>query len=82
MFGFGAAQGVDAYFVYYAKENLWVLAACVLACLPWGQMTRTLPRGIREKAIRLAPLAATLCLLLSLFVMITQSYNPFLYFRF
>ena len=60
-----------------------VLAAAALACIPWKAVLALLPqRAVRAAAYWLKPVAVTVLLLLSMALMVGQSYNPFLYFRF
>jgi len=86
MFGFSGAAAIDPAATYYFKYNLVILVAAVLACLPWKAIFGKLPEKLQNVFAFIAPytkpVAATLLLLLSVGMMITQSYNPFLYFRF
>ena len=82
MFGFVDAALSDAAAVYYFKHNLIVLGAAAVASVPWKPMLQRLPAPVLRMAEMLKPLAVTVLFLLSLGMIITQSYNPFLYFRF
>ena len=84
MFGLSGASLTDPVTVYYFKHYLVFLAAAALACLPWKVWLQKLPGYDRLAAAGywLKPLAATLLFLGSMAMIVTQSYNPFLYFRF
>ena len=83
MFGFGGAALTDPAAIYYFKHNLAVLAAAALACIPWKALLGLLPKQpVKAAAFWLKPIAVTVLLLLSVALMVGQSYNPFLYFRF
>ena len=84
MFGFSGAALSDPWAVYYFKHNLLFLIVAALACLPWHQLLPKLPGqpAIAAVAAFLKPLVATVLFLLSMAMVVTQSYNPFLYFRF
>ena len=84
MFGLSGASLIDPYALYYFKHNLVYLIAAALASLPWKQLLQKLPCASTLCAAGnwLKPLAATALFLLSMAMVITQSYNPFLYFRF
>ena len=83
MFGFGGAALTDPAAIYYFKHNLVVLAAAALACIPWKAVLALLPqKAVRAAAYWLKPVAVTVLLLLSVALIVGQSYNPFLYFRF
>jgi hypothetical protein len=66
--------------VYYGKHYLVFLVAAALASIPWKQTLSGSRLGSLGQ--RLKPLAVTALLLASLGLIISQSYNPFLYFRF
>ena len=83
MFGFGNAPLTDPAAIYYFKHNLMILISAALACMPWKALLARLPqRPIRTAAFWLKPITVTLLFLLSLGLIVGQSYNPFLYFRF
>ena len=84
MFGLSGASLTDPVTVYYFKHYLVFLAAAALACLPWKVWLQKRPGYDRLSAAGywLKPLAATLLFLGSMAMIVTQSYNPFLYFRF
>ena len=83
MFGLSAAPLTDPYAVYYFKHDFLFLAVAALSSIPWKQLlgSRLPPRLLAVGRI-LKPVAVTLLFLSSLAMIITQSYNPFLYFRF
>jgi len=84
MFGMVKTTLSDPYTVYYFKHYLVFLVAAALACIPWHTKLEALPqKKIVNKVKRwLKPLAVTVLFLMSLCMIVSQSYNPFLYFRF
>ena len=83
MFGLSDAALTDPYTVYYFKHYFLFLAAAALASIPWKQVLGSrLSLRLCAAGSRLKPVAVTLLFLSSLAMIITQSYNPFLYFRF
>ena len=86
MFGFADAPLTDPGAIYYFKHYMLFLVAAALASLPWKQIFTKLPQKIvgplRTAGPYLKPVMVTILLLASLAMIITQSYNPFLYFRF
>jgi len=86
MFGITGAAWTDPAAVYYFKHYFLFLASAALACVPWKQLTSRLPAGIAAPlgsiGSRLKPVVVSILFLASLAMIITQSYNPFLYFRF
>ena len=84
MFGLSDAALSDPWAVYYFKHNIVFLVAAALASLPWKQYLQKLPGRDHLAAAGswLKPLVATALFLLSMAMVVTQSYNPFLYFRF
>ena len=80
MFGFSGAALSDPNALYYFKHNLFYLIAAALASYPWKE-TKIINRV--NTAIKwIKPVAITALFLLALAMIVTQSYNPFLYFRF
>ncbi len=86
MFGFVEAELCDPAAVYYFKHNLVFLVAAVLASIPWKAAMERNPvfqsHAVKQIGFYLKPLAVTVLFLLSMGMIVTQSYNPFLYFRF
>ncbi len=86
MFGVVKAKLVDANAVYYFKEYLGFLIIGVLACIPWKQLIDKIfaskPKVAAGIAMWLKPVVITILLAVSLGMLVGQSYNPFLYFRF
>jgi alginate O-acetyltransferase complex protein AlgI len=82
MFGFRGSSLLDPVTVYYFKHYLAILCCAVLACLPWKVAVSKLPVTLRNTGAYLKPFAVTLIFLLALALIVGQSYNPFLYFRF
>ena len=70
--------------IYYGKHYLVFLVSAALASLPWKVYLQKLPHqdALASLATWLKPLAVTVLFLLALGMIVTQSYNPFLYFRF
>ena len=81
MFGLVRAELCDPVTVYYFKHYLVFFVISVLACIPWKTL---LPQNRITDTVLwwLKPLALTAVFLLSMGLIVTQSYNPFLYFRF
>ena len=84
MFGLSGAAWSDPSAVYYGKHYLVFLVAAAFASLPWKTYLQKLPHkpALDTAAYWLKPLVATVMFLLALSMIVTQSYNPFLYFRF
>ena len=86
MFGFVRSSLTDPTAVYYFKHYLAFLVFAVLACVPWKAAADRLPEIPGNVAKNLGrfvkPLVITAIFLLALCMIVTQSYNPFLYFRF
>ena len=82
MFGLSGAKLCDPGTVYYFKYYLVFLVASALACIPWKSAAVLLPDGVQALCTKLKPILVTLIFLLSVALVVTQSYNPFLYFRF
>ena len=84
MFGLTQAKLSDPVTVYYFKHYLVILVAAVLACVPWKSTLEKLPgkTALCAVATWLKPLAITVLFVLAMGLIVTQSYNPFLYFRF
>ena len=82
MFGLVGAPLCDPAAVYYFKHNMVFLIAAILACIPWKQTLPQLFAKSEQATYWLKPLAITAIFLLALGMIVSQSYNPFLYFRF
>ena len=80
MFGLSDAPIIDPNAVYYFKHNLVFLIAAALASYPWKQLKIVQRCSARTGWIR--PIIITVIFLLAMAMIVTQSYNPFLYFRF
>ncbi|MDR2487182.1 MAG: hypothetical protein LBD12_04380, partial [Clostridiales Family XIII bacterium] len=87
--GIGAAGAADTGFTLLLRNNLFLLLAAACACLPVGRAVRRRYRYVLHKGgaparvsfgLRSAWLA--LLLLLSTVLLVGNSYNPFIYFRF
>ncbi len=72
------AELTDATSIYYLKHYIGFIGIAVLAVLPW-KSTRL--AKIFENPI-VKTIAVSVCAILSIGMLIGQSYNPFLYFRF
>ena len=81
MFGFVGAELTDPVAIYYFKHYFLFLVISILACIPWKVV---FPQNRLTGAVGwwLKPLAITIIFLMSMGMIVTQSYNPFLYFRF
>ena len=81
MFGLVHSELCDPFTLYYFKHYLVVFVVSILACIPWKAI---LPQNRLTHTVGwwLKPLALTAILLMSIGLIVTQSYNPFLYFRF
>ena len=82
MFGMVKAPLSDPTTVYYFKYYLVFLVIAALASIPWKEFAIFVPTPITKAWRWLKPLALTVIFLLSVALVVTQSYNPFLYFRF
>jgi alginate O-acetyltransferase complex protein AlgI len=86
MFGLSGAPLTDATAIYYFKYYLVCLVAAALACVPWKQTLTRLPDRAQwvlgEVGYWLKPIVVTALFLLAMALVVGQSYNPFLYFRF
>lgn len=91
MFGVIKRPLTDAITIYYFKYYFVFVLAGVLASIPWkraaaqmvGEVFVSKHRvAIDNVAMVMKPIATTIIFLLSMSVLIGQSYNPFLYFRF
>ena len=83
MFGFVAAELTDPTVIYYFKHYCAVLILAALACAPWKAAACRLPdNAVKKLGSVLRPVVVTALFLLALSMVVTQSYNPFLYFRF
>ncbi len=86
MFGLTDAPLTDFKTIYYFKNYAVVLVISALACIPWKAVFASLSQK-QAKAVAIyaeyaKPITVTVLFILSMAVLITQSYNPFLYFRF
>lgn len=91
MFGLIERPLTDAVTIYYFKYYLVFILAGILASIPWKQVAlRVLGENLIAKyrgtidgvAMVFKPIVTSIIFLLSMSVLIGQSYNPFLYFRF
>ena len=82
MFGFVKAELTDPTVIYYFKHYFAVLVIAMAACVPWKMATDRLPEKARSLGTAWKPVAVTVLFLLAMSIIVTQSYNPFLYFRF
>lgn len=79
LFGFGKIAFLNQTTWYYLKSSILILAIGAFACLPF---LNPYGKHIKKKAPFLAVALLTGLLLLCIVSLISQSYNPFLYFRF
>ncbi len=86
LFSCGASGWFDTRFLWYLDNyGPVLLLACVLACpvYPWiCQKAATLSRGKSRLLSAFAAIAVLLLFVLSTAYMVSDTYNPFLYFRF
>ena len=89
MFGLVKGGIIDPESVYVLKDSAILIVVAVLCCFPWGRYIKekALARGKWPKQLDkagklLQPALMSMLLLLSLFFLVGQSFNPFLYFRF
>lgn len=81
MFGIVRAKLIDAKAIYYFKEYFGFLIVGVLACVPWRMVLTD--KFMQSKVVQvIKPIIITGLLAISLAMLVGQSYNPFLYFRF
>lgn len=91
MFGVIKRPLTDAVTIYYFKYYFVFILAGVLASIPWKRAVAQMVGeafvskhrvAIDNVAMVMKPIATTIIFLFSMSVLIGQSYNPFLYFRF
>lgn len=82
MFGAGANGLIDAKFVYYAKHYLGFLILAFLASLPWKEILYRIRIKDNAAISALKAVCVSIITILAIGMLIGQSYNPFLYFRF
>ncbi|NLY17948.1 MAG: MBOAT family protein [Clostridiaceae bacterium] len=90
MFGAGGRSLVDFNATLTLQNNLIFIVICIIACVPVGKFTaKTLDKlpGTKTKLIfglktYVEPLLLLLVFITTLVFMVSQTYNPFLYFRF
>ena len=81
MFGVVRTKLIDAKAIYYFKEYFGFLIVGMLACVPWKNILTD--KLMQSKGVQIIkPIAITGLLAISLAMLVGQSYNPFLYFRF
>ncbi|MGN0403564.1 MAG: MBOAT family O-acyltransferase [Acetatifactor sp.] len=92
LFGVSSAGLADKAAIYYGKNYFGFLVIAVLACIPWKKevLPIILKRYKKSEAVFaksglllvLKAFVISLLALLSVGMLVGQSYNPFLYFRF
>ena len=86
MFGLVETALTDPATIYYFKHYLVFLVAAAFASVPWKAAIPKLPQDVQRLLPRnarwLKPLVVTLLFIVSMALIVGQSYNPFLYFRF
>lgn len=91
MFGMVERPMTDAVTIYYFKYYAVFLVAGVFACVPWKQVCARIfakkasageHKVLSKIAAVLKPVVVTIIFMMSMSLLIGQSYNPFLYFRF
>lgn len=86
MFGIVKSPALDAVTTYYLKHYLVFILAGILASVPWKEV---LLNDLKPSSVCLKrwmgyvqPIVVTILFIMSVSLLIGQSYNPFLYFRF
>ena len=86
MFGFSEQSLSNPTFVYYGKHYAIFLITGILASFPWKNLFSKWfsmeNHAISTIAFYIKPIIVTLLFLVALSLLVGQSYNPFLYFRF
>ena len=86
MFGLSGNSLFNAASTYYGKHYAAFLLAGILASFPWKSLLAKLfpeeNKTVAAIAYYTKPLAVTLLFFVALGLLVGQSYNPFLYFRF
>ncbi len=86
MFGLSENALTNPASVYYGKHYAVFLAAGILASFPWKSLLAKLfskeNKAVAAIAFFAKPVAVTLLFFVALSLLVGQSYNPFLYFRF
>ena len=82
MFGLVKADLTDPTVIYYFKHYLAFFVFSILACVPWKTVAQRIPPMPKTVSGIVKPVVITALFLLALCMIVTQSYNPFLYFRF
>lgn len=84
MFGAGKIPLTDATTVFQFKNKFGFVLLALIACLPWNEWLGKMKRNGKFAAVWnvVSPVAALGLLLISVMLLVGQSFNPFLYFRF
>lgn len=82
MFGLSGAALCDSFAIYYFKRYIGFIALGVLACFDWSKLADKLPKKPKKILEIAKPIVITPLFFIALFMLVGQSYNPFLYFRF
>ncbi len=82
MLGFGAPALYDLPTLFDLANNCFWLGLAILFCMPVCEWLRRLPKAVLATADRLRPVVNLALLALCTALLVGQSYNPFLYFRF
>lgn len=75
---FGGAKFINAYALYYLRNNIFLFVICIIACTPIAKTKL----NILKKHEILIPVLVLLLLFIDTAFIVDASYNPFLYFRF
>lgn len=75
---FGGAKFINAYALYYLRNNIFLFVICIIACTPIAKTKL----NILKKYEILIPVLVLLLLFIDTAFIVDASYNPFLYFRF
>lgn len=84
MFGVGNNGLTDVYMIYQFKNKIGFILIAFIACLPWSDWFIDWKKNpVFDKVTEYAaPVVTSLLLIVSIILLVGQSYNPFLYFRF
>ncbi len=83
MFTFFPAQETKLHVMAFMNSEYWsVLIAAILLCIPWHRIV-VIKKPVLQWVMNYAQLAFLLCIfLLSIMSVVTDTYNPFIYYRF
>lgn len=81
MFGMSGNAGIDAVFTSYFEQNIILLIIGILLCIPFFRWVRKkIPNNIATDILHIVFLVGLF--ILSVCCLVSNSYNPFIYFNF